>query len=49
MWLIFLLFALGFSIVGLIVVWLGNKIINAMKKDNYKTEQELKMKQKENE
>ena len=44
MWLIFLLSALGFGIVALTLVYIGNKIINQMRKDDYKTEKELKEK-----
>lgn len=38
MWAIFLLSAMGFAIATLILVWIGNKIINSMIKDNKKLE-----------
>lgn len=38
MWAIFLLSAMGFAIATLILVWIGNKIINSMIKENKKLE-----------
>lgn len=49
MWVIFLLSSVGFAIVLMLVIYLGNKMINAMKKDNSKLEQELENKTNEKE
>ena len=45
MWVIFLLSSVGFAIALMLVIYLGNKMINAMKKDNSKLEQELENKE----
>lgn len=42
MWVIFLLSALGYALVALIVLWIGNKVINAIKKENNKVDKILK-------
>ena len=48
MWVVFLAAFLAFVVVGMIVVYFGNKIFNSMNKDNAKTEMELeKYKDKE--
>ena len=47
MWAIFMLSALGFGLVALLLIYFGNKIINQMKKDNFKTEKELERKKEE--
>lgn len=48
MWVIFLAAFLAFVIVGMIVVYFGNKMFNSINKDNAKTEMELeKYKDKE--
>ena len=39
---IFILGFIGFGMAGLIIAFAGNKILNHIKKDNYKTEKELK-------
>lgn len=36
MWVVFLLAAMGFAIATLLVVYIGNKVINAMKRDDEK-------------
>lgn len=41
MWVVFLLSSMAFAIVLMISMYLGNKIINAIKRDNYELEQEL--------
>lgn len=41
MWVLFLLAVLGYAVLGLIIVWIGNKIINSIKKDDKKIEKEL--------
>lgn len=46
MWAIFLLSAMGFAIATMILVWIGNKILNLIIKDNRKLEEE---EEKENE
>lgn len=45
MWVIFLLSSVGFAIALMLIIYLGNKMINAMKKDNSKLEQELENKE----
>lgn len=48
MWVVFLAAFLAFVVVGMIVVYFGNKMFNSMNKDNAKTEMELeKYKDKE--
>ena len=42
MWVIFLLSALGYALIALIVLWIGNKVINAIKKENNKVDKILK-------
>lgn len=42
MWVIFLLSALGYALVALIILWIGNKVINAIKKENSKVDKILK-------
>lgn len=50
MWVIFLLSAMAFAIVTLLVLYVGNKVINAMKCDDYKTDRDInKYKKEENE
>lgn len=49
MWVVFLLSSMGFAIALMLVIYLGNKMINAMKKDNSKLEQELENKTNEKE
>ena len=41
MWVLFLLAVLGYAVLGLIIVWIGNKVINSIKKDDKKIEKEL--------
>ena len=38
MWVIFLLSAMGFAIAALIVVYIGNKILNKIHSDNIKSD-----------
>ena len=48
MWVVFLAAFLAFVVVGMIVVYFGNKMFNSMNKDNAKAEMELeKYKDKE--
>lgn len=50
MWVIFLLSAMTFAIVTLLVLYVGNKVINAMKRDDYKLDRDInKYKKEENE
>lgn len=50
MWVIFLLSAMTFAIVALLVLYIGNKVINAMKRDDYKLDRDInKYKKEENE
>lgn len=50
MWVIFLLSAMTFAIVALLVLYIGNKIINAMKRDDYKLDRDInKYKKEDNE
>lgn len=42
MWVIFLLSALGYAVLALVVLWIGNKVINAIKKENSKVDKILK-------
>ena len=49
MWVIFLLAAMAFGIIALLFLWIGNKVVNSIKKEKYKVEKELKdEKKKEN-
>lgn len=36
MWVVFLLSSMAFAIAALLLIYIGNKIINAMKRDDYK-------------
>lgn len=47
MWVIFLLSAMAFAIVTLLVLYVGNKVINAMKRDDYKTDRDISKYEKE--
>ena len=50
MWVVFLLSAMTFAIVTLLVLYIGNKIINAMKRDDYKLDRDInEYKKEENE
>lgn len=50
MWVVFLLSAMAFAIVTLLVLYIGNKVINAMKRDDYKLDRDInKYKKEENE
>lgn len=42
MWVVFVLSAMVFAITALAVAYIGNCIINKMRKDNKKTEKEIK-------
>lgn len=42
MWVIFLLSTLGYAVLALVVLWIGNKVINAIKKENSKVDKILK-------
>ena len=47
MWVIFLLSALGYAVLALLVLWIGNKVINAIKKENSKVDKILKKESEE--
>lgn len=50
MWVVFILSAMTFAIVTLLVLYIGNKVINAMKRDDYKLDRDInKYKKEENE
>lgn len=49
MWVVFLAAFLAFVVVGMIVVYFGNKIFNSMNKDNAKTKMELERIEKKEE
>lgn len=40
MWVVFVLSALGFSILSMILFWIGNKVFLSIKKSNIKFEEE---------
>lgn len=44
MWVIFLLAAMGFAIATLLVVYIGNKVVNAMKRDDEKLNKDISKK-----
>lgn len=44
MWVVFILAALVFAVTALLVIYIGNKTINAMKRDDRKLKKELKEK-----
>lgn len=44
MWVVFVLAALVFAVIALLFIYIGNKTINAMKRDDRKLEKELKEK-----
>jgi membrane protein implicated in regulation of membrane protease activity len=48
MWVVFLLAAMGFAIATLLVVYIGNKVVNAMKRDDEKLNKDIS-KEKTNE
>lgn len=48
MWVVFLLAAMGFAIVTLLVIYIGNKVVNAMKRDDIKLDKDIN-KEKTNE
>lgn len=41
MWVVFLLSAMGFAVVTLLLVYIGNKIINQMKRDDDKLNKDI--------
>ena len=47
MYVIFLLSALGYALFALLVLWIGNKVINAIKKENSKVDKILKKESEE--
>lgn len=47
MWAIFLLSAMGFAVAAMVLVWIGNKIINSIIKENRKLEKEEEKKDNE--
>lgn len=44
LWVVFVFTALLFAVTALLVIYIGNKTINAMKRDDRKLEKELKEK-----
>lgn len=42
MWAIFLLSAFGFAVAAMGLIWIGNKISNTMKCEDFNTEQKIK-------
>lgn len=42
MWVVFVLAALVFAVTALLVIYIGNKTINAMKRDDRKLEKRIK-------
>ena len=44
MWVVFILATLVFAVTSLLVIYIGNKTINAMKRDDRKLEKEFKEK-----
>lgn len=41
MWVVFLLSAIVIAIAALLVIYVGNKVINAMKRDDYKLDKDI--------
>lgn len=41
MWVVFLLAAMGFAIATLLVIYIGNKVVNAMKRDDIKLDKDI--------
>ena len=41
MWVVFLLAAMGFAVATLLVIYIGNKVVNAMKKDDAKLDKDI--------
>ena len=41
MWVVFLLSSMAFAIAALLSIYIGNKIINAMKHDDYKLDKDI--------
>lgn len=46
MWVLFLLGTMGFAIVGLIIVWIGNRVINSMVEEAEKNMEDKKKESK---
>lgn len=44
MWVVFLLAAMGFAVATLLVIYIGNKVVNAMKKDDAKLDKDINKK-----
>lgn len=47
MWVIFILSAIVIAISTLAVIYIGNKIVNAMKRDDYKLDRDINISNKE--
>ena len=41
MWVVFLLAAMGFAIATLLLIYIGNKVVNAMKRDDVKLDKDI--------
>lgn len=49
MWVVFILSVVAFAIATLFVIYIGNKIFNAMKRDDYKLDKDINKENKTNE
>lgn len=49
MWVVFILTSIVIAIATLFVIYIGNKIINAMKRDDYKLDKDINKKTNEKE
>lgn len=49
MWVVFILSAVAFAIATLFVIYIGNKIFNAMKRDDYKLDKDINKENNTNE
>lgn len=47
MWVLFLLSAMGFAVATLVILYIGNKMINAMRRDDYKFNRDINKYEKE--
>lgn len=49
MWVVFILSAVAYAIAALFVIYIGNKIFNAMKRDDYKLNKDINKENNTNE
>ena len=47
MWVLFLVSAMGFAVATLVILYIGNKMINAMRRDDYKFNRDINKYEKE--